>query len=311
MSDTTFIAVDWGSSNCRAYLCVDGRIEASKEQATGVKNLAADDFEGVFDVLIADWQGQVEDVYLTGMITSRSGWVETPYAVCPAGLVDLADEAVTVHRKGLDLVFLPGLCQRGESADVMRGEELQIFGLADGIGEQIVVLPGTHSKWALVRDGRACRFTTIMTGELFDLVLNHSLAGRLADGVALDPLVFDGAVAKALETARPISDLFAARSRVLMDVMPPTSVASYLSGLLIGAEIREGRDTFPEAGKGVILAGSEALVHRYARALEIAGIPASHAAGEPVLNALVGIHAMRVNNRSGHCVMATKADEVV
>ena len=60
--------------------------------------------------------------------------------------------------------------------DVMRGEETQLVGaVAADEASVLAVLPGTHSKWARVDRGRVVDFTTYMTGELYGVLLSHSI----------------------------------------------------------------------------------------------------------------------------------------
>ena len=41
----------------------------------------------------------------------------------------------------------------------------------------LAALPGTHSKWACVEAGRIVDFVTFMTGELWHVLLAHSILG--------------------------------------------------------------------------------------------------------------------------------------
>ena len=75
--------------------------------------------------------------------------------------------------------------------DVIRGEETQIFGaLGNGSDNGQFILPGTHSKWALVENGQIVWFTTFMTGELFAVLCNHSILGSLMEEGEYDDAAF-------------------------------------------------------------------------------------------------------------------------
>lgn len=209
------------------------------------------------------------DVLLSGMVTSRSGWHETAYASCPAGLGDIASGAIRREINGRALRFLPGVAQGGAVPDVMRGEEVQILGLPDDPAPSLVVLPGTHSKWASVEGGRITGFRTFMTGELFDLVRNQSLAGRVAEGKEDDPAAFADGVARGASGGTPVADLFSVRPAVLTGAMAPGAVDAFLSGLLIGNEIREATAILGFGDEPVTLLGAPTLTARYATALEV------------------------------------------
>ncbi len=268
------VGIDWGSTNCRAYLIEAGAVIDSWSGARGVKSITDGRYSEVFEQILAPWRGQFNTVYLSGMITSRTGWCETPYAKCPINLKDLHGQARTLIQGGVRLYFMPGLCQFGEHPDVMRGEELQLLGLPPESDRRTVVMPGTHSKWAIVHDQQVERFRTIPTGEFYDLVLNHSLAGQLAAGDSFDAITFDDAVQRGFQNAVPVSDLFLARSRVILGRLEPDAVASFVSGLLIGNEIREGSIAFPHWRDQLTLIGEPVLCRLYARAFNELGASA-------------------------------------
>jgi len=206
---------------------------------------------------------------------NRLGWLETPYAHLPANLNDLLVHAVTSFTQDLEMIFLPGLSQSYPRADVIRGEELQLFGAAQNASRAMVVMPGTHSKWATVREGTVTAFQTIVTGELFDAVLNHTLVGQLAVGKTIISAVFSSAVKRGFESDVLVSELFQSRSGVLLGELEAEHVHSYLSGLLIGNEIREAMQIFQlhhndeSIDNPVLLVGSDKLCHYYQQAFRI------------------------------------------
>lgn len=268
------IGVDWGSTSLRAYLYApDGTVAGQRSDRRGIRSVAAGDFEIVFGDFLAGWLVPGSKVALAGMVTSRNGWVETPYVECPARLDDLKDALRPLQVADADLVFVPGLCRRAPEPDVMRGEETQLLGLdaADG-RERIVVMPGTHAKWVLLRRDRIESFRTCMTGELYELLLAHSLIGRIAEGDGFSAAAFAAGVERGHGSATPVCDLFGARAGVLTAAIQPGDVASYLSGLLIGNEIREGLAAFGAPAGAVELVGAKLLSERYAQALQQLGI---------------------------------------
>ncbi|MET0542126.1 MAG: 2-dehydro-3-deoxygalactonokinase, partial [Variovorax sp.] len=202
---------------------------------------------------------------MSGMAGSKQGWVEAPYCPCPAGIDEVAAQIVDIKPGRISIV--PGLCDTHDGLpDVMRGEEVQIFGAAAlaGVRDGLFVLPGTHSKWAEVRNGRIEGFRTFMTGEFYALLSQHSILSRTL--IADAP--FDEAAFRSGVTAPRHSGLlhsaFSARTLALFDRLPAPSAASYLSGLLIGAELQAQA---LRAGDEVALIGSAALTERYTLAL--------------------------------------------
>ena len=218
-----------------------------------------------------------------GMIGSRQGWVEAPYRTCPVALSDLA--ANMASTSGHELAIVAGITCRDDSGvpDVIRGEETQVVGLLEtqAISEAVIVQPGTHSKWTIVRDGLIVTFATYMTGETFAVLRAHSILGRLmAANPDIDWAAFERGVRRGLapsESGELLHRLFGARTLALFGEVPETTVADYLSGLLIGAEIGAGAAWatrhLPHAS-AVWLLGTPELSMRYRRALAVRGIEA-------------------------------------
>lgn len=289
MSGTALVGLDWGISTFRAYrMEADGTVRDSIDAPRGILKVADGDFAGALAHLLDGWAEipAAVPIVVSGMITSRQGWVETPYLDCPAGAAALA-AALVPHETGAGrrLWFVPGLRHHDAAGapDVMRGEETQLVGcIAGGRPDGLFVLPGSHSKWARVAGGRIAGFTTYMTGEVFAALRDHTILGRLIEpGESAD--AFDRGVAEGLDAAPQraglLHRLFAVRSLGLFERLPGSALADYLSGLLIGSEIREALGVGgPERGTPVVLVGGGALVDRYARALGGAGIQAARAA---------------------------------
>jgi 2-dehydro-3-deoxygalactonokinase len=218
------------------------------------------------------------------MIGSRQGWVEAPYCECPAGFDAIAAALTSVP--GTRLRIVPGLICRGDDGmpDVIRGEETQVIGAQSkaASGRQVMVLPGTHSKWVIAGPDGVETFATFMTGELYAVLREHSILGRLAVAGA-DEAALDRGVRHSLRREAALThDLFSARSLALTEALAPTGVADYLSGLLLGAEIAAARVWLARHGlerASVTLLGEAALLARYRRALALAEIDS--AAGPP------------------------------
>ncbi len=264
------IGVDWGTTACRAYLIApDGVIaQASGAGILGIKDQA---FAAALAVMIAPWRDELGalPILLSGMIGSRQGWHEVPYLACPAGATDLAAALGRIDDAALGAIHLvPGLTvTHGDMPDVMRGEETQVIGaLAGDVG--LFVLPGTHSKWVEVADGRITSFRTFMTGEVYGALKDHTILGRLMQQqAAFDAQSFARGVEEgaAQESGGALLHrLFATRTYGLFDRVPATGLADYLSGLLIGAEIAEATREVPDAP--ITILGSAALAERYVAA---------------------------------------------
>lgn len=257
--------IDWGSSSFRAYRFNDaGQYQETVSDGPGIKFVDNAGFETVLREKIGDWLTPGDTVLLSGMITSRNGWLESPYIACPANLADIISGGLSHRTSGLNLIFLPGISQV-DPPDVMRGEELQLLGSG---AEGICVIPGTHSKWAEVSTGCVHRFRTIPTGELFDLLVNHALIGSLTEQGVWDSNAFTDGVERGFTTATVLSDLFVTRSSVLMQTRNPNTVRCWLSGLLIGSEIREGLCLTSQSAETIVLIGSTRLCEKYREAME-------------------------------------------
>jgi 2-dehydro-3-deoxygalactonokinase len=265
------IGVDWGSSNLRAYrFGPDGAVVDRRESSRGAARLKRPEFAGVLAETLDGWLDPDTLVVLAGMVGARAGWHEAPYLPCPADPADLAAAALPVEDAPARCFIVPGLSARNANgvANVMRGEETQILG--SGVSDGTIVLPGTHSKWARVEGGRITGFRTVMTGEMYALLLNQSLLGQLAEGDAPDEAAFELGAQRALDDpAGALPLLFSARADVLLGSLAPQSVASYLSGLLIGGEVAALGEA---AGDGLMLICNAELAARYRVVLTLAGV---------------------------------------
>jgi len=275
------IALDWGSTRLRAMLVdAGGALIEARHSGQGASAISGGPaaFSAALDALIGDWHGLGLPALACGMVGSQHGWREVPYARCPADAAALVGGALAVDWRGQAVHLLPGLRCDTEAgpADVMRGEETQVLGalaLAPGLAERAcIVLPGTHAKWAQVAGGVVRSFATHMTGELFALLRQHSVLGRLMPAeTADDPTAFAEGVGAAREHgALGLShQLFAVRTLALTGQRPASAMPDYLSGLLIGHELRAA---LPACGDAPLaLVGEPALCQRYAQALQLFG----------------------------------------
>ena len=269
------IAVDWGTSSFRAYrLDEAGGIRETRTAPAGILTVAAGGFPATLEAQLGDWPDDAP-IVMSGMIGSRQGWREAPYVECPTDAAAIARGILRVEwGAGRRAWIIPGLSCRDAAGipDVMRGEETQILGVLAALppADAVICLPGTHSKWARVSDGRILSFATAMTGEVFAVLRRHSILGRLmppeaAAEASVDEYWFRAGLRRAGEAGGLLHHLFGVRSRGLFAEVAEAALASYLSGILIGREIA---DLAPPASDGPVhLIGAKDLVQLYALAL--------------------------------------------
>ncbi len=271
-----YAVADWGTTSFRLWLLDrSGSVLASRRSADGLMAIGGRFAETLEAHLSAIGAGETVPVVICGMAGAKNGWQETPYLTAPCALADISRAAVKVKRRNRDIHILPGICQP-DPADVMRGEETQIFGYdRDGI----FCLPGTHSKWITVEEAHVTRFSTWMTGELFALLSSQSVLSGMATGVAVADDAFLAAFNAILDCPEHFTNaLFGLRARPLLD--QTGGGASALSGMLIGLEL---------VGAGVsgevTLIASGPLAELYAAALEEIGATVTRVDAEAVTQA--------------------------
>ncbi len=275
------IALDWGTSNLRGYLIDEsGQVLEQTDSNQGILNIHDQGFERVLQEFTATWRLQHPSapIICAGMITSKQGWVETDYITCPIDVTAIAN-ALQCHEldTGGKVYFVAGLSYdpRGGWPDVMRGEEVQILGAATyAPSSQVLILPGTHSKWVHMSGTTINSFQTFMTGELYATLKQHSILGSLMRDSEFDPDAFSVGVRHMTDAVAPatLSALFSARSLALFGRLPPENIESYLSGLLIGGEIAEGRGLITPEKHEVVIIGGDKLSELYQNAFSIAGV---------------------------------------
>ena len=283
-----FIAVDWGTTNRRAYrLDGSGVCIGEFEDGKGILSVPP----GAFPAAVAEIRDRLGDLplLLAGMVGSNRGWIEAPYVPCPAGLDDLG--AALAWGDERDAV-VPGVSYIDEyRADVMRGEEVQLLGaVAAGQvpADALVCHPGTHNKWVVLDTGRIRSFRTVMTGELFNLLRSHSILSDLLENEAEPDDAFRRGVRHGFDEDDLTSDLFAVRARVLLGEAPREEASSYASGLLIGADVRIGLSG--ERTAPVHVMGRPELTRLYSAAIGEVGYEAVELDGEQSF--LSGIRAI-------------------
>lgn len=300
MLGTAWIAVDWGSSQLRAWaMGADGSVLQRASAERGMLTLTPDQFELVLLELVESWLPEVGviTVIACGMVGARQGWREAPYCQLPCAPLSARQFVMApTGAARLKVYLLPGLSQ-ALPADVMRGEETLIAGVLEvqpGFNG-IVCLPGTHCKWVHVKQGIVEAFQTFMTGELFALladhsVLKHGMAGSPTDELALALPVFISAMRSAFEQPGQLSAaLFPLRAQGLLQGLPAHEVRARLSGLLIGAELAASQMFWTD--EPVIIVGDSGVAELYAEALQNLGITPQRLNAEVVT--LAGLKAAR------------------
>lgn len=290
------IGIDWGTTSFRAFrMGRDGAVRDRRAAAKGILNVPDGRFGDTLREEVGPWLAAGEDrILLSGMIGSRQGWKEAPYLPCPAGAAEIAGHLTDIGFDWAKVKLVPGLSGQDASgvAEVMRGEETQVLGipalLRDG---GIACLPGTHSKWVRVEAGRIAGFTTHMTGEAFAALRGHTILGRMMrDGPSGGP-PFDAGIARSAEPGGLLHHLFGVRALALAERLQEHEAPAYLSGILIGHEVRAA--LAGTGGSVVQVIGAPDLTALYARAITACGGYPERHDGEAAANglALIGEHA--------------------
>lgn len=278
------IAIDWGTSSFRAYrLDAGGNIAETRAAAMGILNVPAGQFSRILEQHIVGW---IETpIVMSGMVGSRQGWVEAPYVKCPAGFDEVAEGLQQVRWGDRSAWIVPGVSCRDAAGvpDVMRGEETQILGAgADGL----ICLPGTHSKWVEVRAARIEKFATYMTGEVYAVLKQHSILGRMLEEGKADARAFADGVKRSGEPGGLLHHLFGVRTRGLTGELKPAGSASYLSGIVIGHELRA------QGTKSFSLLGAAELTALYQQAANVLGMQTEVLDPNAAVRALARLGAM-------------------
>ena len=288
-TDRPFIAVDWGVSSFRAALIApDGEILDELAEPRGVLSFKKGEFAAYLIAACAAYVKAGGHFYLlSGMVGSKNGLAEVPYCPCPADAAQIAAKAVWVVKDRIAIV--PGV--RSDFDDVMRGEETQVLGAANvlGITDGLMVLPGTHSKWVSLENGAIVGFNTFMTGEFYNLLLEHSTlfqsmhstapsvpsvsftTSTLTSPSPLESSAYLQGIEHATRSESLLNTAYSVRVKSLFGQMEPAQLASYLSGLVIGEELISMQ---LEPGSEVVVVGAQAISERYRLALDHLGVRA-------------------------------------
>lgn len=275
----SYIAIDWGSTNLRAWYYREGICQQERRSESGITRLNGRTPADVFTTLTEGWPVNELPVVMAGMIGSNAGWLNVPYLPCPVSLSDIASRLTRVENRGW---IVPGLSMiDGDNFNVMRGEETQLLGAAQLSPASCYVMPGTHCKWVREDQQQITEFRTVMTGELHHILLNHSLIGTGLPEQLPDADAFRQGLETGANDRSILSRLFEVRAAHVLGARSRESVSDFLSGLLIGHEVALMAETFirGEHAPLTLIAGSS-LADRYLQAMTFSGLSAQLLDGE-------------------------------
>ncbi|MEZ3498663.1 2-dehydro-3-deoxygalactonokinase [Pantoea sp. KPR_PJ] len=269
----SYIAIDWGSTNLRAWYYHDGVCQQARRSESGITRLNGRTPAEVFHAVTEGWPVDDLPVIMAGMVGSNAGWMNAPYLPCPVSLEDIASHLTRVEQRGW---IVPGLSIHAEdNVNVMRGEETQLLGAARLLPASCYVMPGTHCKWVSEAQRQIVSFRTLMTGELHHLLLNHALIGTGLPEQVADADAFRQGLETGVHDRSILRRLFEVRAAHVLGVRPRESVSEFLSGLLIGHEVALMAETFVEEKTAPLtLIAGPALAERYLQAMALCGLPA-------------------------------------
>ncbi|MEB8480395.1 2-dehydro-3-deoxygalactonokinase [Cronobacter malonaticus] len=274
-----YIAIDWGSTNLRAWLYQDEQCLESRQSEAGVTRLNGRTPEAVLAQVTEGWRDDATPVVMAGMVGSNAGWKIAPYLPCPARFADIGSQLTTVAERAF---IIPGLCvSREDNRNVMRGEETQLLGARELAPAPLYIMPGTHCKWVQADAQQVNDFRTVMTGELHHLLLTHSLIGAGLPEQQQSADAFNAGLEQGAETDAPLTRLFEVRAAHVLGSLAREQVAEFLSGLLIGNEVASQlRHWQPDSKQPLTLVASPSLASRYQRALSLLGYTAQALEGD-------------------------------
>ncbi|HBC8646911.1 TPA: 2-dehydro-3-deoxygalactonokinase [Citrobacter koseri] len=287
-----YIAIDWGSTNLRAWLYQGDKCLESRQSEAGVTRLKGKSPEAVLAEVTQNWRDSATPVVMAGMVGSNVGWKIAPYLPVPAHFSAIGEQLTSVGDK---IWIIPGLCvSRDDNHNVMRGEETQLLGARTLSPSSVYVMPGTHSKWVRADNAQIHDFRTVMTGELHHLLLRYSLVGAGLPKQETSPVAFTAGLERGLATPAILPQLFEVRASHVLGTLPRAQVSEFLSGLLIGAEVATLSESF-DARQITIVAG-DALAERYQQAFSAIGRHATVVSGEKAFQAGIRSIAHAVAN---------------
>ncbi len=288
-----YIAIDWGSTNLRAWLYQGDKCLESRQSEAGVTRLNGKSPEAGLAEVTQNWRDSATPVVMAGMVGSNVGWKIAPYLPVPASFAAIGEQLTPV---GDNVWIIPGLCvSRDDNHNVMRGEETQLLGARTLSPSSVYVMPGTHCKWVQADAEQIHDFRTVMTGELHHLLLQHSLVGAGLPEQQTSSDAFAAGLARGIDSPAVLPQLFEVRASHVLGNLPREQVSEFLSGLLIGAEVASMRDFIAHEQTITIVAGAS-LTSRYQQAFHAMGRDVSAVPGDTAFQAGIRSIAHAVAN---------------
>ena len=288
-----YIAIDWGSTNLRAWLYQGEQCLESRQSEAGVTRLNGKSPEAVLAEVTQDWRDGATPVVMAGMVGSNVGWKVAPYLPVPAHFAAIGEQLTSVDD---NVWIIPGLCvSRDDNHNVMRGEETQLLGARALSPSSVYVMPGTHCKWVQTDAGQIHDFRTVMTGELHHLLIKHSLVGAGLPEQVPSPEAFAAGLERGIASPAVLPQLFEVRASHVLGNLPREEVSEFLSGLLIGAEVASLADAFAGQQTITLVAGSS-LTSRYRQAFRAVGRDVAAVEGDTAFQAGIRSIAHAVAN---------------
>lgn len=280
MTRTAFIAIDWGTTNFRAYNIINEQCVDKIETKAGIKQIVDKNFDHTLCELLSQWRKDIERkrtlILMGGMIGSDQGWYNTGYQMLPQTLSQIKTGCIRVESQlSTDIFIKQGIAvDQPNDVNVMRGEEIQLLGATAAGNFDCYLFPGTHSKWVSVSTANQIHtYQTIMTGELFSILMDHSLLG-FGVNKQINDTAFNQGLYASIENKDIIEQLFFARAAKVLGHLSVNDVAGWLSGALIGHEISSQLKNYPDAKHFAIVANPQ-LGKLYQQAFLLHGLNAS------------------------------------
>lgn len=264
------IIVDWGTSNFRATLYDNDFKELNHiETKDGMLKIQKDMFYSYLKKTLKIWFLEYKNliVLMSGMVGSQNGWLETKYVVCDTSLNDISKDLLKIPNIVEDIYIVPGVITcKNNFIDLMRGEEVQIFGAIKHTNNKnaILILPGTHSKWVEVKNEKIVDFKTNMTGEVFNILSEHSILEKSISSKEFNSNAFEKGLELALKDGGFLNHIF--QTRVQANILGKEAMYTFLSALTIATEVKEMSKIY--AHKEIILVGSSTLNFLYEKILQ-------------------------------------------
>ena len=266
--------IDWGTTNFRAYKydLRKNRVINKIENNKGILNLKKKyEFLDILNkTLIKLKLSKKQFILMAGMVGSKKGLYEVPYAQIPASLSNLSKKIIMKFFQGIQVNIIPGLVFKNKNYfDVLRGEETLAIGAIEKLKIKkncYLCCPGTHSKWIMIKNNIIYSFTTYMTGDLYSAISSNTILSQsLKEKSKKFSIIF---FKKGLEFIKKnnslISIVFKIRTMDLFNQNKSFERKSFLSGLIIGLEMNEVLKKIKLSKSRIVLIASGPLTNLYA-----------------------------------------------